>query len=194
MVVKNAHEKLDPKHVKEKSFDDLEFNILIAGELELAALHNISSEERDARISIACTLCYHKKYLGDTDLHEGYDTVLKQVEQGKINWGDDLGSKLHEHLDYRANVIIRDRLAAQGSSHKQESGRIPNDKKTTVDSAKPDKVIYCLEYNLGTCPQHDHHKGRFGQKKVTKFHICRKCHKDGDFKSHRDGDDNYPKK
>ena len=50
-------------------------------------------------------ICYHKLYLNDEDLRNGYD-VMKQVEQGNLSWNDDLGSKLHEHYVFRANVNL----------------------------------------------------------------------------------------
>ena len=36
LVVQYAHEKLDSKHSKDLKFDALDFNLLIAGELEIA--------------------------------------------------------------------------------------------------------------------------------------------------------------
>ena len=66
--VKYAHEKLDSKHTQHKEFDALEFNLLIAGELELISLESIPEDERDARIEVAKTMCYHKKYFEDGNL------------------------------------------------------------------------------------------------------------------------------
>ena len=193
-VVKYPHEKLDPRHVTDRDFDKLEFNILIAGELELIALHSMSEQERSARIDVAKVLCYHKKYLDDRSLREGYDSIMKQVEQGNIQWAHNLGEKLHQHLDYRANVILRDRMNNEGftkvENRKQQDKRGPTGGETTVK----DRVFYCLDYNLGTCPQSDHHEGRIGTKKVTKFHFCKRCHKDNEYKSHRDTDTSCPKR
>ena len=193
-VVKYPHEKLDSKHVTNRDFDKLEFNILIAGELELIALHSIGEQEKAARIEVAKVLCYHKKYLDDANLRAGYDSIMKQVEQGVIDWDDSLGEKLHQLLDYRANVILRDKMNNEGFTKVEY--KKPTERKSSTfsaDSGNKEKVFYCLEFNLGTCPQTDHHEGRLGSKKVTKFHICRRCHKDGEFKSHADGDD-CPKK
>ena len=146
MVVKFAHEKLDSKHVQEKVFDKLSFNLLIAGELEIISMEGISDLERRARTNIAKTLCYHKKYLGDHDLRSGYDDILKQVEQGVLHWSDDLGRKLHEHLDYRANVILRDRLTTEKEREKDDGFtkvesrksrlQLPDDKNARVFSAQ----------------------------------------------------------
>ena len=110
VVVKNAHKKLDSRHIKDKQFDALDFNILIAGQLELASLPEMSPEEHNMRICIAKTLCYHRMYLNDHDIREGV-TILKQVEQGRATWNDNLAQRLHEHLDYRANVIMQRKIA-----------------------------------------------------------------------------------
>ena len=77
-VVTFAHEKLDVKHVQNRTFDSLNFNMLMAGELEIIMLNSISESEKNARISIAKTLAYHKQYLQDADLREGYDYILKK--------------------------------------------------------------------------------------------------------------------
>ena len=188
IAVKFAHEKLDSKHVKNKKFDHLEFNTLIAGELELALLPEITQEERMARIGMARTMCYHNLYLNDKDLRDGYEAILNKVEQGILKWSDDLSLELHNYLDYRANINLRSKVSGQEGFTKVEH------KRKQTDKTGSDKVMYCLEYNLGSCPQSDHHEGRLGQRKVTKFHICRKCHRDGEFKSHKDTDEACPKK
>ena len=154
----------------------------------------MSADECTAHTEIAKTLCYHKRYLGDDDLREGYDSILKQGEQGKLNWKDDLADKLHNHLDYRANVIIRDRVALQEGFNKTEVSKQTEKRVNPTDSNVKDKIYYCLEFNLNNCPHSDNHEGRMGSKKVTKFHICRKYHKDGEFKSHREMDECCPRK
>ena len=192
MVVKYAHEKLDAKHVSDRRFDALPFNFLIAGELEIALLPNITQEEQEARIDIARTLSYHKKYLDDSHLRDEYDSILKQVEQGIITWMDGLGNKLHDFLDYRANVLLRDRIAAQdntGARQKGDGKKIGAEHKS--DSNK-EKIYYCLDYNLNKCSNPDKHEGQFGSKTVVKHHICRRCHREGEYRKHRDSDDACP--
>ena len=128
-MVKYSHEKLDPKHIQNRVFDSLEFNFLIAGELELISLVSITKEERGARIQVAKTMCYHKRYLEDNDLSKGYDSIMKQVEQGKLMRADDISQKLHEHLHYRANAILRKKLENQ------------NDGLTKVENKKTEKKV-----------------------------------------------------
>ena len=107
-VVKYPHEKLDMKHVLDKVFDKLPFHLLVAGELEIALIQK--DPERSKRIQVAKTICYRKQYLKDDDLRNGYDSIMKKVEQGNLNWTDDLAEELHKHYDYRANIILRERL------------------------------------------------------------------------------------
>ena len=110
-MVKYAHQKLDPRHTQERSFDKLPFNLLIAGELELAARDNINTAERLARLNIAKVICYHKQYLSDQDLRNGYDNILKKVEQGLEDWDGRLAEDLHEYFDYHTTVLLREKLA-----------------------------------------------------------------------------------
>ena len=86
-MVRYPHEKLDPKHTQSRDFDSVEFNMLIAGELEIVCWDGISSAEHKARTKVARTLCYHKKYLNDGELRAGYDAIMKKIEQGKTEVG-----------------------------------------------------------------------------------------------------------
>ena len=189
-VVKFAHERLDPRHIVERDFDKLQFHTLIAGELELAQSCD-SIEEKQARIGIAKTLCYHKSYLDDKTLRDGYDQMLKRVERGTQEWDEALGEHLHELLNYKANVMMRERFqdGKEGPFTKVES------RKSKVTDNRIERVVYCNDYNNGNCNQRDHHEGKFAGKKVTRFHICRKCYNvAGETRSHRDGSDECGRK
>ena len=109
---KYSHEKLDSRHIAEnkKEFNKLPLHLMIAGELEIIEREDITSEEKRARITIAKTLCYHKMYLQDDELRDGYDQMLKKVERGMQGWDPVLGEHLHEYLNYRANVILREKI------------------------------------------------------------------------------------
>ena len=172
--VKFAHVHLDPKHVKEKIFDKLSFPTLIAGELELASLPGIPPEERDARIAIAKTMCYHKLYLNDDDLKSGYDAILKTIEQGATHWSPSPCAGVKAHYEFQANVVWRERLAEN-----KKSGSANGTSTSSNDNSKPDsksedsedsenKIIYCMEFNKGNCSQSKSHQGKWKGKTVTK--------------------------
>ena len=201
-VIRYAHERLDPRHASEKPFDELPFHELIAGEIELATRKDIADEERTARLSIAKTLCYHKAYLEDEILREGYDQMMKRVERRTQEWDEVLGEHLHEFLNYKANVIMREKLQNNRESQKNTPFTKVENKKQMRNKDKQDKVtevqeklIYCNDYNNGNCIHRDHHEGRFAGKKCTRFHICRKCYTQAnEVRSHCEDSDECPKK
>ena len=95
LAVKYPHERLDERHVMERVFDKLPFNLLVAGELEnIVRLEE--GAEKGARLQIIKTICYHKNYLTDQDLRQGYDDTLKKVERGQEKWSMLLAEDLHK--------------------------------------------------------------------------------------------------
>ena len=188
--VKYAHEKLDPRHVKDRVFDKLDFPLLIAGELELASRPEISMEERVARVEIAKTLCYHKLYLNDEDLRTGYDSVLKTVEQGQEVWSSKLASNLNNHLEFRANVAWREKIDKVTNGNKKKdsvSDTSKSDLGSVSEEAEP-KLIYCMDFNKGICSNQKSHYGKWKGKKLMKWHVCKACLKNSEIKNHAEKD------
>ena len=182
IVVKYAHEKLDPKHVTHRKFETLNFCQLVAGELELIARPNISEGERMARVHIAKTICYHKQYLSDFELREGYDQLLKRVKTGAKAWSKKLGEQLHNFYDYRAMALMREKIQNNKTKITTAQGKESGDKveKKSIQVKEKEgeefkivKPVFCMEYNQGTCKYDDTHEGYFGGKKTWKWHICR---------------------
>ena len=153
MVVKFPHERLNPRHIKNREFDGLPFNLLIAGELELIT-SDIDQEECDARLAVAKTLCYHKNYLKDEDLRDGYNQKMKRVERRQQGWNEVLGEHLHEILDYRANLLVREKLnEAAESSNNSPFIKVDNRKGSEKrrETEAPGQVIYCQDFNSNRC-------------------------------------------
>ena len=168
--------------------------MLVAGELELIARDDVDEQEKKARFSIVKTICYHKLYLNDEELREGYDQIMKRIERGTHDWDEALGEHLHELLNYRANVILREKV--NEGNHNQFTkveGKKAAKERKAGESGK-ERFVYCMDFNNGSCTQRDHHEGKFNGVKVTKFHVCRKCHGFGEMKSHREGDPSCPRK
>ena len=199
--VKYAHEKLDPRHTKDRIFEKLNFPLLVAGELELALQDGISNEERKSRTQIARTICYHKKYLTDDDLKTGYDTILKKIEHDETDWSADLGEELHRYYDYRANVLLRERTqinnfntnsiknknVSTNSVTNKEEEEDPDTKQQALDETT--RIIYCMDFNLGRCSHDKSHVGKWKGKKQMKWHVCRQCLKNGELKEHKENDE-----
>ena len=180
------HEKLDPRHSKvaDRVFDKLPFNLLVAGELELAVRPGVSQLEMKRRVQIARAICYHQPYLQEEELRYCYDQVIKEVERGRKTWEDDLGEDLHRLLDFRVNAIMREKwqkVEKPGKIDKKIVEKQEGEIKNTEGDFRP---TYCMDYNLGTCVHTDNHSGKFGKKKVIKWHICKRCFQFGEYKNH----------
>ena len=169
--------------MKDRIFDKLSFPMLIAGELELAA--QACGEEAKARIGIAKTMCYHKLYLSDEDLRVGYDSTLKSVEQGEETWSPALVDNLNRHYEFRVTAVLREKLqASETLNNKAKNSPPTKDSQEESDEGGSEKVVYCMDYNKGTCTHSKSHVGKFRGKQVTKWHVCRVCLKDKELKCH----------
>ena len=192
-VVQFAHEKLDPVHVRNRVFSELSFHFMVAGELELILQEDIDECEKLVRLRFLHMLCYHRQYLGVEDLRDQYDATMKNIERGLHSWNDVtvLELQMHSSLTFRATVNARNAENPQVRVDKNDKKEV----KKEVSKQFPDgKVVYCLDYNKGSCPFEDHHQGVWNKKNVTKWHICRQCIKlEGNpKKSHPENDENCP--
>ena len=127
-----------------------------------------SKQEKEARLHILKQLSYHRQYLEINDLHDCYDSVMKEVELGKSDWDTSLAAKVHQFCEFRSNLITRETIAKQAAG---KQGASQQRKKESEE-----RVFYCNEFNRqGGCNFPEHHEGRFNNRTVQKWHICRRC-------------------
>lgn len=195
--VKYAHSKLNSDFVRVKKFDALPFHHLVAGELEIIQSKKCSSQEKEARIGVLKYLAYHFAYLDTTELKEQYDALLKQVERGELEWGQNLPKRIHRSLKFRRETLnaerkVNDRDTRAGETSKDKITKKEN-KKEKKDTS--DEVIYCADFNRKKCSFETSHLGKWAGKDVMKLHICRKClAEDGVKKAHAEVEDTCPHK
>ena len=184
------HEKLELRFVKNREFDKLSFHNLVAGELEiiLDETDKISVKEKEARLAILRAMSYHHEYLQIEELRDCYDSVMKEVEQGRSVWNRVLADKAHQFYEFRANLLTRESIARQAAAKNNSSTKKPKDIN--------EKIVYCNKYNReGGCVFAGHHEGKFNSKIVKKWHVCRKCLFDTKKKEfHSEVDTNCPRR
>ena len=71
------------------TFDKLELNMFVAGELEIISKKHISSLERDGRLEFLKRLMYLNNAYEFPILKTLYAAVLHEIELGYKSWGDD---------------------------------------------------------------------------------------------------------
>ena len=180
----NLTKLLDDRHVRghEKTFSKLPFHLLCVGELEIIRRTDLAMQEREARLAILNTLCYHCAYLDISKLKAQYDATMKKVERGASTWSVDLAEKLHMDLAFRASVINRESSGKEvkvskndKKANSQDDFKTPSGKKQESKLPTEIKMHYCLDFNKGSCTFDDNHEGKFGNKEVTLFHLCCRC-------------------
>ena len=156
----------------------------------MATRKDAQLNEKEARLEIIKVMSYHKLYLNDEDLRMGYDSVMKTVEQGVEPWLDRLAGNLEKFYEFRANVVLRDKVIngdkklAGGNKDTKEGEEVVGTSGEEVEG----KVIYCMDFNKGSCTHEKSHVGKWKGKKLTKWHVCRSCLKNSELLAHPEKD------
>lgn len=180
------------------SLDCLTFDQLVAGELEICTMKEISKREKNTRLHILKLLAYFANWLPQTKLLDIYKAIILKVEKGIFFWSSELIVKVENMLDRAVSTNnlrkenetkdkdgpVRDKVDRQKDKNKKDPGIL-------IKSGE--KVIYCLEFNKNKCDKDGSHEGKFAGKEVTKLHVCRSCLTiDKEKRFHADGDGKCP--
>ncbi len=166
---------------KNITFADLNFALMVAGELETISREDITSAERQGRLHLLKQISYyHDSYEWEV-LCEYYAAVLRSIEQGIRKWDDnfyDIENMILVHAKVKKGV-----KEAKGSTSKGVSGG--------GSSAGP---YFCSKFNKNRCLETESHKGQYKGRDVFLQHICGVCFlKDSKKLQHREKTPECPK-
>ena len=162
--VLHAHAMIDSEETdgKDMVLDDLPFNLLVAGELEII-LNKVGAEEKWSRLMMLKKLAYKSQFLKHEAILERYAAFLHKVEKGKCNWGSEQALReLDEALRFRTFTTLREGGQERNDKFKGDTGRRGNDNR--IQGRK----VYCSDYNKGTCMYPNTPDGRFSRMNVKK--------------------------
>ena len=71
----------------EKELNELSFNLLVVGELEIISSKQISRKERFSRLELLKQLAYKSEVMTVRDILSQYASFVSKVETGKFKWG-----------------------------------------------------------------------------------------------------------
>lgn len=190
---------LDDEYYPESlDLDQLTFDQLVAGELEICTLPDLSKAEKNTRLQILKLLAYFRNTLPQHTLLDVYKAVILKVEKGLFSWSPLLVSKVEKMLD---RAVGRSKVQ-KGGMEKIKSKEEISGSRETIDkkevgllTSQGDRVVYCLEYNKGKCNKGQTHEGKFAGKECIKHHICKACLTiDKEKRNHQEGDLSCPNK
>ena len=98
--------------------------------------------------------------LGLKKAKEIYKTFLTRVEKGNVSW-----KNLTDIDRIETEVVLKCINLPDKTS-----------KTSKFNFKKKQDIIWCKDYNKGTCTQNDNHEQMFQGKLVKMSHICRKCY------------------
>lgn len=165
------HSNLQYEYVnKAVKFDELDFKLFIAGELEIISAANISKHERTGRLALIKKIVYYSGIYSFEGLRGFYAAWLRQIELGLRKWSDD--SQLIEQ------AILSKHLLRDNSQNKKQSyskvasfsqSKVPRE----VDSAE--KVWFCALFNRNKCTKQQDHMEVIRGRMRHCLHICAEC-------------------
>jgi len=148
------------------SFSQLDLNLLVAGELEIISACR-DKKEKNGRIDLLKSLMYLAKSHDISVIRSLYAAVLREIEIGIKNWGDD--------FSYVESAILS-KQKSQGKSgavrfgdgkYKAQPANLPED--------KAESMWFCSKYQRNKCPHKSAHSLVVNGKMRYAKHICASC-------------------
>jgi hypothetical protein len=167
---KFPHAALQPEFLarsKAPTFDELNFQLFVAGELEIILNGKIASREVLARLQLLKRAAYKADYMDFGTIRDIHCAILRKVENGFATWCSDFSPVERQILDSRS---------ARLDKRKSKFDKDKTDKK----SDKSDKKWYCRFFNRDECDRSEYsHKAIVYDQERTVFHFCSACWKNG---------------
>ena len=155
------------------SFDKLDMNLFVAGELEIIGSSKTKEVERSGRISLLKKIMYLSTSYEFKTLKSYYAACLNEIELGHKSWKDDF-----QQIE---SAILSKHLPKPQSS--QFSKKFPTKGKDESDKkASADKIWFCALYNRNKCQHKTSHTERRQGKFHYAHHICATCYQKDDKK------------
>ena len=125
---------------KQVKFDELNFQLFVAGELEIISEKDLSSTEKSGRIALLKKLVYYYATYELKGLKAFYAAWLREIELGKKTWSDN-----SSHIE---NAILSKYLL-KGTT---KSKSTPASKSLSGQSSHGDeRVWFCPLYQRNKC-------------------------------------------
>lgn len=157
------------------TFSELTFRLFVAGELEIISEVSLPAVEREARLGFLKEIVYNVGAYEWDSVKKLYAAIVRRIELGTLNWGDDLTS-IQSSILTRADVRKN-----SGNSKGQNSANTNNNRNPPRQSGKDqkdsDKVWFCHLFQKNKCKfKENQHPGtnKHGNV-VTYHHICATC-------------------
>lgn len=155
------HSHLQFEHVnKQVRFDELDFKLFVAGELEIISDSELTSSERTGRLNLLKKIVYYYSTYEFKGLKAFYAAWLREIELGKKKWSDD--SQIIE------SAILSKYILKTSKSRSSAARKTENEQNN-------DNVWFCQLYQRNKCLHKANHTETIKGKLRLAQHICATC-------------------
>ncbi|MEW8546061.1 MAG: hypothetical protein AB2693_21270, partial [Candidatus Thiodiazotropha sp.] len=162
------HAHLQFEHVnKQVKFDELDFKLFIAGELEIISEEGLPRSERKGRIELLKKIVYYSNTYDFKGLKGFYAAWLREIELGKKNWEDD-----SQQIE---SAILSKHIRSQPKNYQSTFSKDSHSKKTKVEKSDEEKVWFCSAYQRNKCSNKANHMVVVKGHMRMAMHICATC-------------------
>lgn len=153
------------------NFDDLEFNLFVAGELEILSSSKIGDVERIGRTKLLKKIAYYTELYEWKGLKKMYAHIIRQIENGLADWSKDFS-------EIETPILIK---YVKSDVKSKKSIQYGENKKPVK---KEETVFYCSHFQRKKCVHKDSHYGKI--RGVDKYlqHICATCWREDNRKAY----------
>lgn len=144
------------------SFEKLDLNLFIAGELEIISSPKIKEVERSGRINLLKKIMYLSTSYDFKTLKSYYAACLNEIEIGLKTWKDDFQQ-------------IESAILSKHIPRSFKKSQFKNKEDTENKKASDEKLWFCGLYNRNKCLQKVSHTERKFGKFHYAHHICATC-------------------
>lgn len=148
------------------SFEKLDMNLFIAGELEIIGSSKIKEVERSGRINLLKKIMYLSTSYDFKTLKSYYAACLNEIELGLKTWKDDF-----QQIE---SAILSKHIPKQGNQFSKKYS-IKSKEDSENKKASGEKLWFCALYNRNKCQQKASHTERKFGKFHYAHHICATC-------------------
>lgn len=150
------------------SFDKLDLNLFVAGELEIISDRKIKDLERSGRINLLKKIMYLSTSYDFSTLKSFYAACLREIEVGNRTWSDDFSS-------VETAILQKFVPKARSFSHFGKKTNYKNKRPVEGQTEKEGKLWFCPFYQRNKCEHKGNHLKVINGRNHYCQHVCATC-------------------
>lgn len=182
------------QYTKRTTFDQMEFEMFVAGETRIIlSMMNRDQQRATGRLKVLCKVAHWFCRAKDwSSIRTIYEAIIESVEMGENDWTSPFES-FEALVPPPPSVLVNIKRLQEDQAQKEKE---KENKKKDMEGKKME-LFWCKDYQKGVCMEPGPHMAQLkpDEKPVWVVHICATCwQKDKIKRTHAEGDQSCPNK